>query len=336
MKGRLTRFGIVAVTILLFSVVLFPIGAQKRYTIGVTIGLFEHPVLQAMMKAFKEVAAQENVDLIMVDGRNDAGLQVSQVKSFIARKVDGIIMNAAFPDPMLPIIKEVNKSGIPIMLVDRKIYKKGQDVTWKGLVFWDIDASGSMLGGQTVAALKGHGNVVVVEGDPATSVYASRCDPFYRILKEFPGINVIYKAPGMWRRDKGLEITQDFLAKFPKGQIDAVVYHADEMLLGGLEAIKAAGRLGEFKIIGSDGDPAAMAALRAGEVYAECVFHPAEQAVGVALMARFLKGQSLDDPVYYHGKLIERVSHEGLPWWRPAPVWVDASNMKDPELQSSW
>jgi ABC-type sugar transport system substrate-binding protein len=237
---------------------------------------------------------------------------------------------------MLPVIKEINKAGIPLVVVDRKIYKKGQDVSWNATVAWDIPLSGAIAGAETVAALKGHGNVVVLEGDPATSVYSDRGDPFYQVLSQFPGIKVIYKAPGMFRRDTGLKVTQDLLAKFPKGTIDAIYSMNDEMTLGALEAIKAAGRLGEFKIISTDGDPAAMDALRRGEIDYNVIFHPGEQAVAVTAMAKILRGEPLDGPLTYNGITMDKLEFEGLPWFRPTAYWVDKTNTNEPGLKSSW
>lgn len=175
---------------------------------------------------------------------------------------------------MMKAMKEVaEKEGIKLIVVDRRIFRRGQNVKWNCFVTWDMVGSGRLGGEQVVKALNGKGNLVVVEGTPGAGSTIDRGDAFYNVIKKYPDIKVVYKISADFRRDKGLQVTEDILQRFPKGTIDAIYYMNDEMALGGLQAIKAAGRLGDFKVISVDGEKEAMEALKRGEIDYEVIFH---------------------------------------------------------------
>ncbi len=312
------------------------LAAQKQLVVGWTVAYFDHPVYQLMMKAMKEVAEQEGIKLIVVDGKNDPAVQSAQVENFLVQKVDGIIITAAVADPMLPVIKKVNKAGLPLIVVDRRIFRRGQDVKWNVLVTWDMVGSGRLGGEQVVKALNGKGNLVVVEGTPGAGSTIDRGDAFYNVIKKYPDIKVVYKISADFKRDKGLQVTEDILQRFPKGSIDAIYYMNDEMALGGLQAIKAANRLGDFKVISVDGEKEAIEALKRGEIDYEVIFHPDDHAVAMNIMAAVLRRQKIDlAKLSYKGRQMDLVDSEGIPWVRPQCFWVDQTNVNQPE-NSGW
>jgi len=310
--------------------------AQKRYRVGVSVAYFNHPVYQLEMKGMKEVAAKlGDLDMIYLDGKNDAAEQTSQLDSFISQKVDAIILMPAVSDPLLPAMKRVNDAKIPLIIVDRKMWVQNSGVKWDAMVNWNMVLSGSIGGGQVVSAMGGKGNLVVVEGTPGAGSTIDRGDAFYKIVNDFPDIKIVLKTSADFRRDKGLSVTQDILARFPKGKLDCIYYMNDEMCLGGLQAIKAAGRLHEFKIVSVDGDHEAMAALRKGEIDYDCEFHPDDMAVGVNVAWQILHGQKIDRNSQYEfagRKISFAPDHEGFPWIRPTCFWVDKNNANLPEF----
>lgn len=306
--------------------------SKKEVVIGWSMAYFDHPVYQLLMKGAKEVAEKEGVKLIFADGKNDAAVQASHIDNFIAQKVDAIILTPTVADPLIPAVKKINAVGIPLVIADRRMFKRGQDIKWDALVSWDMVKSGTYGGEQVVEALNGKGNVVVVEGTPGAGPTIDRGNAFYEVLKKYPDIKVIYKVSGDFRRDKGMEVTENILQRFPKGQIDAIYYMNDEMALGGLQAIKGAGRLKEFKIISVDGEKEALDALRAGEIDYEVMFFPDEQAVAVNIAASLARGEKPDlANLEYKGKKMELTEFEGIPWVRPTVYKVDKTNANQPE-----
>lgn len=339
----LKKFGII---MLFLMIIFFLLGTayseetKKDYVIGWTVAYFDHPVYQLMMKAMQEEAEANNVKLIMVDGKNDPATQVAQVENFIAQKVDGIMITAAVADPMLPVIEKVNKNKIPLIIVDRRIFQRGRPVEWVCLVTWDMVGSGTYGGEQVVEALGGKGNLVVVEGTPGAGSTIDRGNAFYEVIDKYPDIKIVYKTEADFKRDKGLRVTEDILQRFPtKGDIDAIYYMNDEMALGGLQAIKASGRLGEFKIISVDGEKEALDALRRGEIDYEVMFHPDDHAVAIKIMLAVLKGEEItidslkEMDLTYKDRDMDIVESDGFPWVRPRCYKVDKTNAHLPEFQ---
>ena len=125
-----------------------------KITIGWAMAYYDHPVYQLLMQGANEVAeGLDNCELIFADGKNDATTQASQIDNFIAQDVDAIILTAAVSDPMLPSVKKINDAGIPLIVVDRRLQKQGQNVTWDCYVTWDMVLSGTQGAEQTIEAL---------------------------------------------------------------------------------------------------------------------------------------------------------------------------------------
>ena len=155
---------------LLASTVLGGIGmqanAQEKKVIGWSVAYFDHPVYQLMMKGAQQLADQSDCEVIFSDGKNDPSVQASHIDNFIAQGVDGIILTPTVSDPLIPAVKKVNRANIPLVMADRRMQTHGQDIKWEALVSWDMVKSGTIGGEQTVEAIGGKGNIVVVEGTP--------------------------------------------------------------------------------------------------------------------------------------------------------------------------
>ena len=314
---------------------------SEKITIGWAMAYFDHPVYQLLMQGAQEIAdGLDGCELIFADGKNDATTQASQIDTFIAQNVDAIILTAAVSDPMLPSIKKINDAGIPLIIVDRRILKQGQDVTWECYVTWDMVLSGTQGAEQTIEALGGAGNakgkVVVVEGTAGAGSTIDRGGAYYSKLEEEPGIEVIYKVDGDFDRTKGMEVTETILQRYPnEGDFQAIYYMNDEMALGGLQAVEAAGRMGEFQIISVDGEKEALDAVRAGKINYEVMFKPDEQAVAVEVAYKLAKGESVDySNIQYKGTPIEVTeTDDGFTWLRPTCYKIDSTNCNEPEFQ---
>lgn len=309
-------------------------GDDGKITIGWSVALFNHPFYQKMMKGAQAAAADQGIELLMVDGKGDPAIQSDQLNNFIAQKVDGIILSAAISDPMIPAIKAVNDAKIPFEVLDRRIATQGSGITWDVLVSWDMVKSGAIGGEQIVKALGGKGKIAVVEGSAGAGSTIDRGEGFYGVLKKNPGMEVVYKGDGNFTRTDGQRVTEAILQRFPAGKLDGIYFMADDMAYGGLQAIKSAGRLGEFPIVSVDGQKEAMDLMRAGEIQYEAMAFPQDSGhIGVTVLSKMLKGEKPDlAKQQYEGRKAGFLQFEGLPWVRPDVYPVDKSNMKDEEF----
>ena len=324
-----------AASVVFTGMAMHPSSAQeKRKVIGWSVAYFDHPVYQLMMKAAKKLADQDGVDIIFADGKSDPAVQASQVDNFLAQKVDGIILTPTVSDPLIPAVKKINRANVPLVIADRRIFPQGQKLKWNALVAWDIVKSGELGGEQAVEALGGRGNLVVIEGTPGAGPTIDRGNAFYNVIKEHPDIKIVAKISGDFNRAKGQEVTENILQRFPKGQFGAIYFMNDEMAFGGLQAIRASGRLHEFKVISVDGEKEALALVRAGDIDYETIFHPDDEAVAVNIVADLVKGKTPDLTAQtYDGRKMEELEWEGMPWVRPTCFKVDKTNANLPQNQ---
>jgi ribose transport system substrate-binding protein len=308
--------------------------AEKQKVVGWAVAYFDHPVYQKMMKAAEEEAAKEGIKLITADGKNDPVVQASQIDNFIAQKVDAIMVTPTVADPLIPAIKKINQAGIPLLIVDRSMSSRGTGIKWDAMIGWDMAKSGTLGAQQVAESLKGKGKIVVIEGTPGAGPTIERGSAFYQELKKYPDIKVVYKVTGDFNRTKGMQVTENVLQRYPKGQLDAIYYMNDEMALGGLQAIKSANRLHDFKVISVDGEKEALDAVKAGDIDEETIFRPDEEAVAVNIAASMVKGQKPDlANQSYKGTKFELTTYENMPWVRPSCYKVDKSKLNAPEWQ---
>lgn len=336
MTGKTSRRAVIGLltTVAIAASALQPALAQEKKTIGWSVAYFDHPVYQLMMKAAQSLADDSDCKVIFADGKNDPSVQASQVDNFIAQGVDGIILTPTVSDPLIPAVKKINDAGIPLVMADRRMQTHGQPIKWDALVSWDMVKSGTIGGEQTVEAIGGKGNIVVVEGTPGAGSTIDRGNAFYEVIAKHPEIKILAKIPANFNRAKGQEVTENILQRFKPGEIDAIYYMNDEMTFGGLQAIKGAGRLHEFKIISVDGEKEAMALLRAGEIDYEAIFHPDDQAVAINIMCDIVHGRTPDlANQTFNGRKMDLVEFEGMPWVRPTVYAVDKTNADLPENQ---
>jgi ABC-type sugar transport system substrate-binding protein len=308
----------------------------KTYTVGWSVAYFDHPVYQLMMKGARQAAAKNCVKVIFTDGKNDAAVQTSDIDNFLAQKVDGIVLTPAVSDPMIPAVKKINEAKVPFVVVDRRMFSHDTGIKWDALVGWDMVKSGTIGGQQALKALNGtQGRLIVVEGTAGAGSTIDRGNAFYKVIKTNKKIKVLYKVDGDFKRDKGLQVTENILQRFPKGSFDAIYYMNDEMALGGLTAIKNARRLHEFKIISVDGEKEALDKLRAGEIDYDAIFFPQDEgAIGVNIVASLLQGKKPNwCGQVWEGRKADCVKFEGMQWVRPTVYGVDKTNAKQPQYK---
>ena len=335
MKNTIRRYGLALALLASTAMAAAPVqqaSAKDKKVIGWSVAYFDHPVYQLMMKAAQALADKSDCKVIFADGKNDASVQASQIDNFIAQGVDGIILTPTVSDPLIPAVKKVNRANIPLLMVDRRMDTHGQNLKWDAMVSWDMVKSGTIGGEQTAKAIGGKGNIVVVEGTPGAGSTIDRGNAFYKVIAEHPDIKVVAKIPADFNRAKAQEVTENILQRFKPGEINAIYYMADEMMFGGLQAIKAANRLHEFKIISVDGEKEALDLVRSGDIDYDAMFHPDDQAVAVNIMCDILNGRKPDlAHQTYEGRKMDLVEFEGMPWVRPTVYPVDKSNADQPD-----
>jgi len=237
-----------------------PSGDQP-ITIGVSM-LFDDLWLTTLRDAMTNYAAtQPGVELVMVDSKEDVAVQLGQVENFVAQGVDAIVLIAANTDAADPMTKAAQDAGIPLVYVNRKPANLPEGIAYVGSD--SIDA-GIFQAEWLVEKLGGKGNVVIMQGNLAQEAAQMRTAGFHQVFEKYPDIHIIKEDTASWDRSQGLALMENWLST--GDQIDAVASNNDEMAIGALQAIEAAGKLGEILVGGVDASPDALAEMDKGRL----------------------------------------------------------------------
>jgi inositol transport system substrate-binding protein len=236
-------------------------GSEEPITIGVSV-LFDDLWLTTLRDAMSAYAeSQPGVELVMVDSKEDVAVQLGQVENFIAQGVDAIVLVPANTDAVEPMTQAAQEAGIPLVYVNRKPVELPEGVAYVGSD--SIDA-GIFQAEWIAEKLGGQGNVVIMQGNLAQEAAQQRTAGVKQVLENYPDIQIIKEDTGNWSRDQGLALMENWLST--GDQIDAVMSNNDEMAIGALSAIEAAGKLGEIIVGGVDASPDALAEMDKGRL----------------------------------------------------------------------
>ncbi|WP_347905747.1 sugar ABC transporter substrate-binding protein [Pseudomonas purpurea] len=299
MKTKI-RFASLALSMMLASGAAF-----ADLKIGVSMSQFDDTWLTYLRESMDQQAKSmpEGVKLQFEDARSDVVKQLSQVESFISQKVDAIVVNPVDTAATKKITEAAVKAGIPLVYVNRR----PDDLNLpKGVI---TVASNDMEAGQMqmqylAEKLKGKGDIVILLGDLANNSTTNRTKGVKDVLVKYPDIKIDEEQTGIWLRDKGMTLVNDWLTQGRK--FDAIISNNDEMAIGAAMALKQAGvERGSVLIAGVDGTPDGLRAVKKGDL-AVSVFQDAKgQAVGsIDAAVKMAKNEPVEQAVWVPYRLI--------------------------------
>ncbi|MEU9893032.1 substrate-binding domain-containing protein [Streptomyces phaeochromogenes] len=237
--------------------------------VGLSLSTLNNPFFVQIKEGAQAEAKKLGADLTVTDAQNDASQQANQLQNFTSEGVDSIIVNPVDSDAAGPSVRSANKSDIPVVGVDRGVNK----AETAALVASD-NVEGGKLGAKALAEkLGGKGKIVILQGLAGTSASRERGAGFAEGLKAYPDIDVVAKQPADFDRTKGLDVMTNLLQAHP--DVQGVFAENDEMALGAVKALGSkAGK--SVQVIGFDGTPDGLKAVKEGTMYASVAQQPKE------------------------------------------------------------
>lgn len=216
---------------------------------------------ESMKSAF---SAENGFELIFNAADNKQEAQISAVRNFINQGVDAIVIAPITVDGWDDVLTEAKDAGIPVVLEDRTV-SASEDLyaSWVGL---DFEQEGRTAGEWVKENFDGKGaNLVVLEGTTGSSAALDRATGFDEAIAG-TDVNVLDSQTGDFTRDGGKKVMEGYLQKYGK-DINVLFAHNDDMGLGALDAIKAAGLTPgkDIQIVTIDAVKDGMTALANGE-----------------------------------------------------------------------
>ncbi|MHC8382231.1 sugar ABC transporter substrate-binding protein [Pseudomonas sp. LB3P14] len=273
--------------------------------IGVSMSQFDDTWLTYLRESMDKKAKSypEGIQLQFEDARSDVVKQLSQVENFISQKVDAIVVNPVDTAATKKITEAAVKAGIPLVYVNRR----PDDLKLpKGVVTVasnDLEA-GEMQMQYLADKMGGKGDIVILLGDLANNSTTNRTKGVKDVLAKYPNIKIEQEQTGIWSRDKGMTLVNDWLTQGRK--FDAVVSNNDEMAIGAAMALQQAGvDKGSVLIAGVDGTPDGLNAIKKGNMTVS-VFQDAKgQADGsIDTAVKMAKNEPVEQAVWVPYRLI--------------------------------
>lgn len=266
--------------------------------IGFAVSTLTNEFFVTMNDAAKAKAADLGVTLTSLDAQDSAETQATQIEDLIAQDVDLIILNPVDSDAIGTSVLACNEAGIPVITVTRPA-NSGEVIQHLDI---DNKEAGQLIAEQMLKDLDGKGKVAVLEGIAGAPSANDRQEGFVTKI-EGSDLEVVASLTANYSREEGATVMEDMLQSHP--DLNAVYAHNDEMALGAVRTIDAAGKTGEIKVYGVDAVDDALEALKEGTMSATVQQQPDVQ-IEIALdnAMKVLNDESVDALVNIPLKLL--------------------------------
>lgn len=280
--------------------------AHAADRIGVSMGTLSNNFQTLIVNGMEDYAKSIGVELQIEDATTDVNKQLDQVKNFAAGGVSAIIIDPVDSDGTPALSKVAEDAGIPLIYVNVQPTDLNTLGKQQAFVGSNETESGTLQTKEVCRMLGGKGNVVIMIGDLTSQAARQRTQDVHDVAKtpECSGIKVAQEQVGNWSRVNGADLVSNWLTSGV--EFDAIIANNDEMALGAISALKAAGASTDKIIVsGIDATPEALQAMKAGDLKVT-VFQDAKGqgkgSIDAALKA--IKGEKLEREVWIPFQLV--------------------------------
>ena len=220
----------------------------------------------ANSESIKSEATKRGHDLRFADAQQKQENQVKALRTFVRQKCDVIMFSPVIETGWTPVLREIKKAGVPVILADRRV--DSPEDLYVTFIGSDFVEEGRRAAKWLAEKTGGKAVIAELQGTVGSAPANDRKKGFAEVIAKHPEMKVINRQSGDFTRAGGKEVMQAFL-KSPEGpQINAVFGHNDDMALGAIQSIQEAGpQPGKDSLIVSiDGVRGAFEAMAAGEL----------------------------------------------------------------------
>jgi galactofuranose transport system substrate-binding protein len=272
-----------------------PLKPKATYKVGFAQTESNNPWRLAQTASMKAEAEKLGWQLVYTDAAGSAAKQVADVNSMIAQGVDVIFLSPREEKPLIPAVMAAKKAGIPVFLIDRSVdanlAKAGKD--YVAFIGSDFLKEGQMAADWLVKATNGKATILEIEGSTGSSPANDRKKGFDEVIAKNPDMKIVASQSGNFNRDEGRKTAEALLQSHPEANV--IYAHNDEMAIGAIAAIEAAGKKPgkDIIVVSIDGEKDGLQAIIDGKMGAtvECNprFGPAAYSAAIA----YSKGEKI-------------------------------------------
>lgn len=281
-------------------------------TIGVSMALFDDNFLTVLRNGIQELAdGMDGVDVQIEDAQNDVAKQLDQINNFAASGVDAIIVNPVDTSATEAMSQAAAAAGIPLVYVNRQPINVDSLPDNQAFVASNEIESGTLAAFEGCQLLRAAGysdgaNIYVMMGELSNQAAVQRTKDFHDVIgmDMCSFINIIDEQTANWSRDEAQDLMTNWLSSGQEFQ--AVFANNDEMAIGAIQAMKAAGiSMDDVIVTGVDATQDALAAMQAGDLDVTVFQNAAGQGAGALDAAlKLARGEDVAQKVYIPFELV--------------------------------
>ena len=297
--------------LILISLLLFIMGCNQsesnknndsdKIVIGISMLSMQNEFIVNISDEMQKKAEELGAELIIVDAERSPLKQIEQVESFIAQKVDVIILNPCEYEASSPAVAMALAANIPIVNVNSAT--KVQPTAFVG----SNDVESGRIAMKFIAEkLGGKGNIVMIQGLNGQAAQIQREQGAKEIMAQFPGLKMIAEQTAEWDRAKSMDLMQNWIQSYGT-KINAVFAHNDEMGLGAVKALQDAGMKDKVIVVSIDAIADALQAVKKGDLDATVFQDARKQGAGaIETAVKIARGQKFDQEALIPFKLLTK------------------------------
>lgn len=293
------------------AIVLTMASAASAETVGVSMALFDDNFLTVLRNGIQKSADASGVSVQIEDAQNDVAKQLDQIKNFVASGVDAIIVNPVDTSATQAMSDAAAAAGVPLVYVNRQPINVDTLPEKQAFVASNEADSGTLetiqLCDNWAAEGKTEVNAYVMQGELSNQAAVQRTQDIHDVIaagKCKVKINILDQQTANWSRDQAQNLMTNWLST--GAAFDGVIANNDEMAIGAIQAMKAAGiDMAKVQVGGVDATQDALAAMQAGDLDVTVFQNAAAQGSGSLDAAiKLAKGEAVDKKVYVPFELV--------------------------------
>ncbi|MEV5200023.1 ABC transporter substrate-binding protein [Streptomyces sp. NPDC053720] len=257
-----------------------------------------NPFRIAETRSIKDEAKKIGVKkLLTTNAQSQLSKQISDIQDMLSQGAQFLIVAPLNSDGLEPAFKAAAAKKVPVLTIDRKV----NSTACKDYVAFlgsDFVEQGRRAADAMIKATGGKGEVAILLGASGNNVTTDRTKGFVdQVEAQAPGLRIVARQTGEFARDKGQQVMEQLIQSKP--DITAVYAENDEMGLGAVTALKAAGKKPgkDVKIVSVDGTRNAVQALVNGEYNAVIESNPRFGPLAFATARKFYGGEEIPENV---------------------------------------
>lgn len=250
---------------------------SEEYRIGVILKTFNNDYFIDLRNGFQDAADKYGVkvEFFAAPGEGDLLIQKQLMEDMLVRQFDLIAVNPMSTSNLLEPAERATAMGIPLINTnDAFISLEDQEkhnidilsfisTDWAEQMRHQVRYCAGKLGEEG-------GQIAHIMGFPGSTAATLRLEGYEEELANFPQLESVAVLPADWDRKKAMDVASDMIQANP--DLKCISASNDNMALGAIQALKNAGKLADVIVMGTDGIPDAVSAVKSGELDATVAF----------------------------------------------------------------